>query len=83
MTFIEERPKSVGISRVTDRGASKRDPFTQVDAIAAYYDVKPEKLVRQGSSAELDILRLARSGNFNLIVLGVSRRAGEKLRSGC
>ncbi|MFK0335156.1 cation:proton antiporter [Rhizobium sp. NPDC090275] len=82
MTFIEERPQSVGISRVTDRGTSKSNPFTQLDAIAAYYDVKPEKLVRQGSSEELDILRLARSGNYNLIVLGVSRRAGERLSYG-
>jgi hypothetical protein len=29
------------------------------------FDVKPEKLVRQGSSPELDILRRARSGNYN------------------
>ncbi len=79
--FIEERQRA-GVSRITDQGKNQADPFRQVDAVAAYYDVKPEKFVRQGSSPELDILRYARSGNYNLIVLGVSRRLGATLSYG-
>lgn len=80
--FVEEQPTRSGVSRVSDQGRGQGDPFRQVDAAAAYYGIKPEKLVRQGSSPELDILRCARSGNFNLIVVGVSRRSGERLSYG-
>jgi nucleotide-binding universal stress UspA family protein len=38
--------------------------------------------VQRGGSPELAILRHARSGGYNLIVLGVSRRAGDTLSYG-
>jgi Kef-type K+ transport system membrane component KefB/nucleotide-binding universal stress UspA family protein len=79
---VEDHPRPQGVSRITDQLKNDADPFRQVDAAATYFDVKPEKLVRQGSSPELDILRCARSGDYNLIVLGVSRRAGGQLSYG-
>jgi nucleotide-binding universal stress UspA family protein len=41
-----------------------------------------EKIVQEGNSPELAILRQARKGRYNLIVLGVSRRAGKRLSYG-
>ncbi|WP_283193730.1 cation:proton antiporter [Rhizobium sp. AN80A] len=82
VVFVKEERKLQGVSRITDQLSKQADPFRQIDAAAAYFDIKPEKLLRQGSSPELDILRCARSGDYNLIVLGVSRRAGERLSYG-
>ncbi|GAC1042899.1 cation:proton antiporter domain-containing protein [Rhizobium sp. No.120] len=69
-------PRQVrAIPRISDHGNDHWDVLNKVGAIADYYDVQIEKVVQQGPSPELSILRHARSGGYNLIVLGVSKRA--------
>ncbi|MFK0161348.1 universal stress protein [Rhizobium sp. NPDC090279] len=41
-----------------------------------------EEVVQEGPSPELSILRHARSGKYNLIVLGISKRASGDLSYG-
>jgi Kef-type K+ transport system membrane component KefB/nucleotide-binding universal stress UspA family protein len=69
-------------SRVSDTSNAHRAAFHQLDEIASFYDVEVEKVASQGSSPELAILKHARNGRFNLIVLGVSKRAGDNLSYG-
>ncbi len=76
-------PRQVrAIPRISDRGNDQWDVLNKVGAIADYYGVEIEKVVQQGPSPELSILRRARSGKYNLIVLGVSKRASGSLSYG-
>lgn len=59
-----------------------RAAFERVDEIAEQTGVKINRIVQEGSSAEVSILRHARRGRYNLIVAGVSRRTGERLSYG-
>ncbi len=70
------------IPRISDHGNDRWDVMNKVGAIAEYYGVEIEKVVQQGPSPELSILRHARSGKYNLIVLGVSKRASGSLSYG-
>lgn len=56
--------------------------FERVDEIAEQTGVKITKTLQEGNSAEVAILRHARRGRYNLLVVGVSRRAGERLSYG-
>jgi Kef-type K+ transport system membrane component KefB/nucleotide-binding universal stress UspA family protein len=56
--------------------------FERVDEIAELTGLKINKIVQEGSSAEVSILRHARRGRYNLLVVGVSRRTGERLSYG-
>ncbi|AYD04684.1 potassium transporter (plasmid) [Neorhizobium sp. NCHU2750] len=80
--LIEEPQQASAAPRVSDQGNYRDEVFRKIDAIADYYDLKPEKIVQKGASPELAILRQARSGRYNLIVLGVSRRTSETLSYG-
>jgi Kef-type K+ transport system membrane component KefB/nucleotide-binding universal stress UspA family protein len=65
--------------------AARRDAaevLKEVTAMSKHYGVKVETHVRTDITAEDAILRQARRGGHNLIVLGVSRRPGEKLSFG-
>ncbi|TXI00420.1 MAG: potassium transporter [Rhizobium sp.] len=81
LLIVEPRQVSA-IPRISDRTNDQRDVLNKVGAIADYYDVKVEKVVQQGPSPELSILRHARGGRYNLIVLGVSKRASDSLSYG-
>ncbi len=80
--LIEEPRQALAAPRVSDQGNSRDEVFRKIDAIADHYDIKPEKIVQKGASPELAILHQARLGRYNLIVLGVSRRASEALSYG-
>lgn len=80
--LIVEPRQARAIPRISDRGSDNWDVMKTVGAIADYYGVKIEKVVQQGPSPELSILRHARSGKYNLIVLGVSKRASGSLSYG-
>ncbi len=80
--LIEEPRQASAAPRVSDQGNGRDEVFRKIDSIADYYDLKPEKIVQKGASPELAILRQARSGGYNLIVLGVSRRTSETLSYG-
>lgn len=80
--LIEEPRQASAAPRVSDEGSSRDEVFRKIEAIADYYDMKPEKIVQTGASPELAILRQARLGGYNIIVLGVSRRASETLSYG-
>ncbi len=56
--------------------------FERIDEISAQTGVKITKTLQEGSSAEVAVLRHARRGRYNLLVVGVSRRAGERLSYG-
>lgn len=56
--------------------------FSRVDEIATQTGVKISKTLQEGNSAEVAVLRHARRGRYNLLVVGVSRRAGEQLSYG-
>jgi Kef-type K+ transport system membrane component KefB/nucleotide-binding universal stress UspA family protein len=79
---IEEPRMTSAMPRISDQGDYREDVFRRIDAMKNVYDTEIEKVVQQGSSPELAILRQARSGGYNLIVLGVSRRASERLSYG-
>jgi Kef-type K+ transport system membrane component KefB/nucleotide-binding universal stress UspA family protein len=68
--------------RVSDTGKSHIEAFERIDEIAGYYGVSVKKIIHEGSSPELSILQEARKGRYNLIVLGVSRRASHSLSYG-
>ncbi|NLR98282.1 universal stress protein [Rhizobium sp. P38BS-XIX] len=82
LLLIVEPRQARAIPRISDRGSDDFDVFKTVGAIADYYGVEIEKVVQQGPSPELSILRHARSGKYNLIVLGVSKRASGSLSYG-
>ncbi len=56
--------------------------FERVDEIAAQTGIKISKTLQEGNSAEVAVLRHARRGRYNLLVVGVSRRTGERLSYG-
>jgi Kef-type K+ transport system membrane component KefB/nucleotide-binding universal stress UspA family protein len=56
--------------------------FERVDEIAEQTGVKITKTLQEGNSAEVAILRHARRGRYNLLVVGVSRRAGDRISYG-
>lgn len=80
--YFQEPGQAASPSRVSDTGNIHHSAFQRIDQIAGFYDVDVEKVVSHGSSPELAILAHARKGRFNLIVLGVSKRAGSILSYG-
>ena len=80
--YFRDPKEAVSPSRVSDTGNAHRAAFEQLDRIASFYEVEVEKVAPQASVPELAILRHARSGRFDLIILGVSRRAGKELSYG-
>lgn len=80
--LIEEPRVRRAVPRITDQGDYREEVFRRIDAMTEFYDTEVEKVVQQGASPELAILRQARSGHYNIIVLGVSRRASERLSYG-
>lgn len=68
--------------RVSDATDNYRETFKRLDEIAGFYNVTIDKIRHEGTSPELSILTHARRQGFNLIVIGVSRREGEKLAYG-
>ncbi|EJB01858.1 universal stress protein UspA-like protein [Rhizobium leguminosarum bv. trifolii WSM597] len=80
--YFRETRQATPVSRVSDVTDTHRAAFRKLDQIAAFHGVDIDKVVSAGSSPELAILRHARRGRFNLIILGVSRRAGEDLSYG-
>jgi nucleotide-binding universal stress UspA family protein len=66
-------------------GATRRDAkavVEEIETLAAFYDKSIDTEVRTDISPEDAILREARLGRHDFIVLGVSRRPGEKLSFG-
>jgi Kef-type K+ transport system membrane component KefB/nucleotide-binding universal stress UspA family protein len=59
-----------------------KEILKEIALVAEYYDQPIETLVRTEIATEDAILRQARLGNHNLIVMGVSRRPGKKLSFG-
>ena len=82
LLLIVEPRQVRAVPRISDHGNDHWDVLNRVGAIAEYYGVEIEKVVQQGPSPELSILRHARSGKYNLIVLGVSKRASGSLSYG-
>ena len=82
LLLIVEPRQARAIQRISDHGDDDRDVLKKVGAIADYYGVEVEKVVQQGPSPELSILRHAHNGKYNLIVLGVSKRASGSLSYG-
>ncbi len=80
--YFKDPAQAASLSRVSDTTNVQRSAFEQLDQIASFYDVKLEKVTSQEGSPELAILKHARRGRFNLIILGVSRRAGSDLSYG-
>ncbi|WFS00626.1 cation:proton antiporter [Rhizobium tumorigenes] len=80
--YIREPQQIRSLPRVSDASNAHVAAFKKIDEIALYNGVKVRKIVQEGSAPELSILRHARKGDYNLIVLGVSRRAGERLSYG-
>lgn len=84
--LIEEPRRMSKAPRVSDdvnyRGNYRDEIFGKIDAIADYYEIELEKIAQQDVSPELAILRQARSGGYDLILLGVSRRASDGLSYG-
>ncbi|MGA1801837.1 cation:proton antiporter [Rhizobium sp. HT1-10] len=80
--YIREPHQMRSLPRVSDSSNAHVAAFKKIDEIALYNGVKVRKIVQEGSAPELSILRHARRGNYSLIVLGVSRRAGERLSYG-
>ncbi|MDW5318475.1 cation:proton antiporter [Rhizobium sp. PL01] len=79
---FREPSQATSMPRVSDSNNSHAAAFEQLDQIATFYDVKIEKVVQHGTSPELAILAHARRGRFNLIILGVSPRAGKTFSYG-
>jgi Kef-type K+ transport system membrane component KefB/nucleotide-binding universal stress UspA family protein len=80
--YINEPAKARSLPRARDIAGFHREAFSRVDDIANFYDVEIDKIVQTGKSAELSILKQARRGRYNLIVIGVSRREGKNLSYG-
>lgn len=75
-----------GASSERDRLATARrdaaEAIKEIKAIADFYRTPMKSALRTDISAEDAILRQARRGKHNLIVLGVSRRSGKALSFG-
>jgi nucleotide-binding universal stress UspA family protein len=56
--------------------------FDHIKTIGQHYEIDIRTIAPEGASPELSILSHARRGRHNLILLGVGRRAGEKLSFG-
>jgi Kef-type K+ transport system membrane component KefB/nucleotide-binding universal stress UspA family protein len=56
--------------------------FEHVKTIGQHYDVDIRTVAPESASPELSILSHARRGRHNLIILGVGRRAGERVSFG-
>lgn len=82
VVYIREPQQIRSLPRVSDSRNAHIALFKKIDEIAAYNGVKVRKIVQDGAAPELAILRHARKGSYNLIVLGVSRRAGDHLSYG-
>ncbi|MBB6484540.1 cation:proton antiporter [Rhizobium lusitanum] len=82
LLLIVEPRQVRAIPRISDRGSDHQDVLKIVGEIADYYGVEVEKVIQEGPSPELSILRHARSGRYNLVVLGVSKRASGGLSYG-
>jgi Kef-type K+ transport system membrane component KefB/nucleotide-binding universal stress UspA family protein len=80
--FVEENSDQSLRPRVSDSANLHEETFKKIDAIGKFHAVEVDKLVHEGGSPELAILRRARRARFNLIVMGVSRREGERLSYG-
>jgi Kef-type K+ transport system membrane component KefB len=66
-------------------GTARRDAaevVKEVKAIAEFHEVAMNSVIRTDLSAEDAILRQARRGRHNLVLLGVSRRPGKRLSFG-
>ncbi|MCO6184682.1 cation:proton antiporter [Rhizobium sp. L1K21] len=75
-------PRADTFPRLSDVPSQEKSVFSEVDALAKYYDVSVHKITQQGGSPEVTILRHARRGRYNLIIMGVTHRSGEKLSYG-
>lgn len=75
-------PKADTLPRLSDASNPQDSVFSDVDAMAEFHNVPVHKITQTGNSPEVTILRHARRGRYNLIMLGVTRRAGEKLSYG-
>ncbi|OWO94900.1 potassium transporter [Rhizobium esperanzae] len=80
--YIREPQQASLAPRVSDIANAHLAAFRKIDEIASYNDISVEKITQSSGAPDLSILRQARRGRFNLIVLGVSRRAGEMLSYG-
>ncbi|MDL2408622.1 cation:proton antiporter [Rhizobium calliandrae] len=80
--YIEEAMQARMHPRLSDNRYGHLEAFERIDQIARFNGVAVEKIVQEGSSPELSILRQSRKGGYDLIVLGVSRRAAPRLSYG-
>lgn len=80
--YIREPQQASLAPRVSDIANAHLAAFRRIDEIASYNDISVEKITESSGAPDLSILRQARRGRFNLIILGVSRRAGETLSYG-
>ncbi len=80
--YFKDPAQAASLSRVSDTSGVQQSAFEQLDQIAEFYGLPLEKVTSQQASPELAILKHARRGRFNLIILGVNRRAGADLSYG-
>ncbi|WP_438618617.1 cation:proton antiporter domain-containing protein [Oryzifoliimicrobium ureilyticus] len=80
--YFRDPAQAVKLPRISDGGNAHRVALAQLDDIASFYGVDVSKIAPEESTPELAILKHARQGRFNLIILGVSRRAGKQLSYG-
>ncbi|MBX4966738.1 universal stress protein [Rhizobium binae] len=80
--YIREPQQASLAPRVSDIANPHLAAFRRIDEIASYNDISVEKITESSGAPDLSILRQARRSRFNLIILGVSRRAGETLSYG-
>lgn len=80
--FVEETQGQQIRPRVSDSANLHDETFKKINEIEKFHGVEVDKLVHEGGSPELAILRRARRARFNLVVMGVSRREGERLSYG-
>ncbi|WP_296038674.1 cation:proton antiporter [uncultured Agrobacterium sp.] len=80
--YFNDPAQAASLSRVSDTSGVQQSAFEQLDRIAEFYGLPLEKVTSQQASPELAILKHARRGRFNLIILGVNRRAGTDLSYG-
>ncbi|QCI99239.1 cation:proton antiporter [Agrobacterium larrymoorei] len=82
VVYFKDPAQAASLSRVSDTSGAQQSAFEQLDQIATFYGLPVEKVTSQEGSPELAILKHARRGRFNLIILGVNRRAGTDLSYG-
>lgn len=80
--YITEPRQARSLPRVSDTANAHVDIFRRIKEVADFYDVKVKTMVQGGDTPELAILRNARQGGYNLLVLGVSRREGDRISYG-